>query len=89
MDKGKIYMYEGETTVFALCKEAVILLRDLIWKVHIHDKHKAGTVNECDRSHCAEVKTFFAKLDEELFHGTMADEMDDVIDMEDLTGVKS
>lgn len=79
---------EVEATAFGFCKEAVPLISALVWKLHMLDNHPR-TVNECDRGYCSEVKLFFTKLDKKLFHGTMRGEMEDVIDMEDLTGVKS
>ena len=73
-------------TAFSLCKEAVPLLSSLVWRIHCFEEHEAKMVDECDRAYCNQVKEFFAKLDTELFHDTMADEMEDVIGVKPTVG---
>lgn len=63
---------------FGFCKEAVPLLVKLVWKDHIADKHLATIVGECDNGYCPDVRELLARMDADLFQGTMADEMDDV-----------
>lgn len=75
---------EVETTAFDFCKDAVGLLHDLAWKIHILEEHEEQVdkegylMSECDRSPCRKTIELLTRIDKELFHGTM----------EDLTGVE-
>lgn len=67
-----------ELTAFGYCKALIPQLESAIKYFHVKDEH-IGEFKQCMHTVCATNHELNARIDHELFHGTL----------EDLTGVKS
>lgn len=76
---------ETETLAFKCLVDMIPMFKNAVKRIH-ELEHHPSFVGDCPHKICIAFNNHIVALDKELFHGTMAEEMEDVIDVKPTVG---